>query len=100
MDNAFAVMKENIGFLSGLNIMERLMMPLLGKGIGESTQGHTGTWNMVEVIYLRKERKVLLTQMVTELNSGGEDDRDPGQGLQKLIISSDILPSYIQEIGH
>lgn len=55
---------------------------------------------MVEVIYLRKERKVLLTQMVTELNSGGQDDQDPGQGLQKLIISSDILPYYIQEIDH
>ena len=37
MDNAFAVMKEKIGFLSELNIMERLMMPLLGKDGGEST---------------------------------------------------------------
>lgn len=80
--------------------MERLTMPLLEKGGRESAQGHTGTWKMVDVIYLRKERKVLLTQIVTELNSGGKDDQDRGQGLKKLTISSDILPYYIPEIDH
>ena len=53
--------------------MERVMMTLLGKGCRESARGPRGTWKMVEVIYLRKERKVLLTEIVTVLNGGGED---------------------------
>lgn len=89
-----------MGSYLDLNIMERLTMPLLEKGGRESAQGHTGTCKMVDVIYLRKERKVLLTQIVTELNSGGKDDQDRGQGLKKLTISSDILPYYIPEIDH
>ena len=89
-----------MGSYLDLNVMERLMMPLLEKGSRESAQGHMGTWKMVKVIYLRKERKVLLTQIVTELNSRGKDDQRPGQGLKKLIISSDVLPYYIQEINH
>lgn len=92
--------RRRLGSYLDLNVMERLMMPLLEKGSRESAQGHMGTWKMVKVIYLRKERKVLLTQIVTELNSRGKDDQHPGQGLKKLIISSDILPYYIQEIDH
>lgn len=75
MDNAFAVMKEKIGFLSGLEHHGKTYDASVRKGWQRPAQGHTGT-KIVDVIYLRKERKVLLTQIVTELNSGGKDDQD------------------------
>lgn len=64
-----------MGSYLDFNIVERVMMTLLGKGCRESARGHRGAWKMVGVIYLRKERKVLLTEIVTVLNSGGEGPR-------------------------
>lgn len=99
MDNAFAVMKEKIGFLSGLEHHGKTYDASIRKGqqrISSGTHGNLENgWS-----YLSQKGKEGSADTVTELNSRGKDDQHPGQGLKKLIISSDILPYSIQEIDH
>lgn len=99
MDNAFAVMKEKIGFLSGLEHHGKTYDTSIRKGrqrINGGTQ-ELGKW--LTLFISERKGKVLLTQIVTELNSGGKDDRTEAKALRN---SSSPLTFFLlyPEIDH